>query len=114
MPKVFGMHEIELRPGVTSEEYVHFYTKELAPLPELQGWKSYLLKADRGERAGKFLLLFEIESVDARDRYFPRPNTASEEVQQYLEQNPQAAAAWAKDDAFRSADRATDYIVIGD
>jgi hypothetical protein len=114
MPKVFGLHEIELRAGVTPEEYERFFTKELAPLPELQGWKSYLLKADRGERAGKFLLLFEIDSIEARDRYFPRPDEASEEVQQYLEQNPEAAAAWKKDDAFRSADISTDYIVVGD
>jgi hypothetical protein len=65
MPKVFGMHEIELRPGVTSEEYEHFYSKELAPLPELQGWKSYLLKADRGDRA-------ENSSYYSRSRA-PRP-----------------------------------------
>jgi hypothetical protein len=114
MPKVLGMHEIELRPGITPAEYEQFFTKELAPLPEFQGWKSYLLKADRGRRAGRFLQLFEIESVQARDRYFPRPGVESEEVGQYLEQNPEAAAAWAKDDAFIASRSSTDYIVISD
>jgi hypothetical protein len=115
VPKVFGMHEIELRPGVTPEEYEQFYANELASLPEFEGWKTYLLKGDRGERAGKFLLLFEIESEEARDRYFPRPEEESEEVQRFLEQHPQAAAAWEKESTFLTEPYPrTDYVVVGD
>jgi hypothetical protein len=113
VPKVFGMHEIELRPGVKPEEYEQFYTKELASLPEFEGWKTHLLKGDRGERAGKFLLLFEIESEEARDRYFPRPEEESEEVRRFLEQHPQAAAAWEKESTFLTDPHPrTDYIVV--
>ena len=115
MPKVFGMHEIELRPGVTPEEYEQFFTKELASVPELPGWKAYLLKADRGERAGKLLLLFEIESVEARDRYFPRPEEESEEFRTFLEQRPDVAAAWEKDSSLLAEPfPRTDYVVVGD
>jgi hypothetical protein len=36
MPKVFGPHEVESRPGVTPEEYEKFLPKEFAPLLEFQ------------------------------------------------------------------------------
>ncbi len=111
MPKVFALHEIELPPGVTLEEYEQFFAKELAPVPELPGWKIHLLKADRGERAGKLLLLAEIESVEARDRYFPRPEEVSEEWTRFVEQHP-GAAAWEK--IHSKPHNWTDYVVVGD
>jgi hypothetical protein len=48
MPKVLGPHEVELPSGVTPEEYEQVFGKELASLPDFQGWKTYLLKGDRG------------------------------------------------------------------
>ena len=71
MPTVYGLHEIELQPGVEPDEYERFFAEEVAPTVELPGWKTRLLKGDRGERAGKYLVLLEIESLEARDRYFP-------------------------------------------
>jgi len=111
VPKVFGLHEIELPPGVTPEEYEQFFAKEIAPVPELPGWKTYLLKGERGERAGRLLLLHEIETVEARDRYFPRPEEVSEEWGQFVEQNPEAAA-WER--VHPEPHNWTDYIVVVD
>src|SRR6187200_2399509 len=62
MPKVFAVHEMELEPGVEPEEYERFFAEEIAPMAELPGWKTRLLKGDRGARTGKYLVLFEIES----------------------------------------------------
>jgi hypothetical protein len=87
------------------------FAKELASVPELPGWKTYLLKADRGERAEKLLLLFEVESVEARDRYFPRPEEVSEEWGRFVEQHPEAAA-WQK--IHSEPHNWTDYVVVGD
>jgi hypothetical protein len=53
MPKVFGLHEVELPAGLTPEEFEEGLGKQPASLPEYEGWKTYLLKGDRGERAGK-------------------------------------------------------------
>jgi hypothetical protein len=39
MPKVFGLHEMELPPGVEPEEYERFFAEEIAPMPKLPGWK---------------------------------------------------------------------------
>jgi hypothetical protein len=114
MPKVLGLHEVELPPGVTPEEYEQVFAKELASLPDFQGWKTYLLKGDRGERAGKFLLQFEVESVEARDRYYPRPEEESEEARRFAEEHPEATAVWEKYAGFLSEPHSsTDYLVIG-
>jgi len=86
VPKVFGMHEIELQPGVEPEDYERFFAEELAPTLKLPGWKTHLLRGDRGARGGKYLVLHEIESLDAHDRYFPGPGEQWEEFTRFLEQ----------------------------
>jgi hypothetical protein len=86
------------------------------PLRILQGWKTYLLKGNRGEGAGKLQLTFEIESVEARDRYFPRPGPGgeSEEFRQFQEQHPEATAASEKYTGFLVEPHSwTDYLVVG-
>ncbi len=110
MSKVFGVREIELQPGVEPHEFERFFAEEIASLPEVPGWKSRLLRGDRGARAGKFLILFEVDSVEARDRFHPGPNEASEEWRQYLEQHPEVAAAWHK--CMSEADIWTDYVTV--
>jgi hypothetical protein len=80
-------------------------------LPEVPGWKFHLLKGDRGARAGEFLILFEMDSVEARDRFFPGPNQESEEWRRYLEQHPEVVAAWDKL-GISEADIWTDYITV--
>jgi hypothetical protein len=58
-----------------------------------------------GARAGKYLVLLEIESLEARDRYFPRAGEESEEVTRFFEQHPDAAAAWEKWQKWASSGR---------
>jgi len=96
MAKVFGLHEIELRPGVTDEEYEQFLRDKVSPLANFPGWKWYLLKGNRGERDGKYLLLLEIESVEARDRFAPMPDQDSEESRQFTEAHPENLAVFAE------------------
>jgi hypothetical protein len=118
MPKVYGLHEIELQPGVEPDEYERFFTEEIARSPMVPGWKVHLLKGDRGARAGKFLVLLEIESLESRDRYFPRPGEESEQYTQFFEQHPEAASAfekWQKLGPFGSeTDVSTDYVVVAE
>jgi hypothetical protein len=118
MPTVCGLHEIELQPGVEPEEYERFFAEEIAPSPMVPGWKVHLLRGERGARVGKFLVLLEIESVEARDRYFPNPGEESEEVTRFFEQHPEAAAAlekWNKMGPFGSrTDISTDYVAVAE
>jgi hypothetical protein len=117
MAKVFGVHEIELRPGVTAEEFERFLAQEYAPAeaPPPAGLKVYHLKGDRGERAGKYLVLIEIDSVETRDHYFPAPGELSAAAQQYFDQRSESQQALdAKMDTLVTpvGEIYTDYVVI--
>jgi hypothetical protein len=83
--RVFGMHEIELNPGVKEEDFENFFLNELATAPLYQGWSVRLLKGDRGARKGKYLVLIDIESLEARDRFSPAHNQGSGESDQFEE-----------------------------
>ena len=114
MARVIGMHEVQLPAGVTPEEYEQQFGNELATLPDHPGWKTYLLKGDRGDRAGQYLLLFEIESVEARAQIFPRPDEVSEEYGRFREQHPESTAVWDKyAGGLADPHGTTDYVVIG-
>jgi hypothetical protein len=110
MPKVFGLHEIELRPEVDPAEYERCIAEQVAT--RIPGWTVHLLKGDRGPRAGKFLVLYEIESVEARDRYFPNEGQFSEEFTSFMDQHPELAAALQKSRSFEAADITTDYLGV--
>jgi hypothetical protein len=111
MPKVFGIREIELRPDADANEYERFCREDVLPKIGLEGWKIYLLRGDRGSRGDKFAWLFEIESTDARDRYFPAHNELSEEITRWFEQHPEAWMA-LQPGTFVEAENDTDYLDI--
>jgi hypothetical protein len=95
MSKVFGMHMIALKPGVKAESFEKLVKEEVLPLPSLADVQGYLLKGDRGDREGKYLVTYEFESVEVRDRYYPSPGEFSEEAQQVLESWAIAMEKWA-------------------
>ena len=76
MPKVYGIHVVELNEGVTAAAFEQFVVERFLPaLPfdRTPGVKASLLRADRGDRMGKYIFLFEFDSAPTRDRYFPEP-----------------------------------------
>jgi hypothetical protein len=112
MAKVFGVTPIELRPGVSGEDFVRFWIEEYAPLGVRLGWISHVLKADRGERAGKYAVIWELPSVESRDRVIPVPGgPISEEALRLL------GPDWDKLNemlsSFVSGLPFTDYVEIG-
>ena len=117
MTKVISIHEIELRPGVTTEEFERFLTAEylpgVAPMPP--GVSVAYLKGDRAERAGKFAVLFEVDSVELRDRFFPRSSEPSAELQYWRGRRTAAQEALEEKMHTFAAEIGeifTDYIVI--
>lgn len=109
MPKVFGIREVELRPDADPDEYERFCREELLPQIDLDGWNVHLLRGDVGQRAGRFAWLFEIESTDARERYFPTYDQPSEEMARWFEQHPEALRA-LQPGTFVEAENHTDYL----
>ncbi|GAA1998121.1 hypothetical protein [Microbacterium pumilum] len=71
MGKIYGLHSLELRPGVTGEDFERFLTSSIAQLPRMPGWRVALLKGDRGDQVGQYLALVEVDSIEARDRVSP-------------------------------------------
>jgi hypothetical protein len=112
MAKVYGLHEIELRPGADPAEF-----EQLVAAPEVEqfeGWTAHLLKGERGERTGKYMLLIEIESIEARDRYSPSPNEASAEAEELSRRNAAYWERWQKLATMPGDDTVfTDYVVVG-
>jgi hypothetical protein len=112
MSKVFGMHMIALKPGVKAEDFEKFVTEEVYPLFSLEGSEVYLLKGDRGDREGKYLVVQEFESVEVRDRYFPSPGEMSKEAQKVFESYAVAIEKWTTL-ATPTDVIYTDYVVVG-
>jgi hypothetical protein len=114
MARVVGLHEIELRPGTDPTEFERV-AAEVVSLPMFEGWTTRLLKGERGARAGKYLLVFEIVDQEARDRYFRAEHQGSDEIGRSEEQNRQAADAWERLHALGvDSDITTDYVVVAE
>ena len=84
MAKIFAFIPLELRPGITEQEFIKFYYEQYAPFGARLGWKGSVLKADRGERAGKFAAIWEIPTVEQRDRFQPALDQLTEEAKRLL------------------------------
>ena len=59
-----------------------------------------LLKGDRGDREGKYLVMFEVESVERRDELFPEAGPAarqmSGELMQWMSGAGPSLARWSE------------------
>jgi hypothetical protein len=99
MPKVYGLHQVQLRPGVKPEDFEELVIGEIYPLPRPEGCDVFLLKGEKGDREGRYLFVMEFESLEARDRRL-----------QSLE--PEARAAYESFNAMVLRVY-TDYVVVG-
>jgi len=73
-PPVISVREFELRSGVKAEEFEKYAREELtrALSQAKTGTRFRILKGDRGDRKGAYLLIWEFESVAARNEFFPK------------------------------------------
>jgi hypothetical protein len=94
---VFSLREFELKSGVKAEEFDAFVRKEMAGAlaKNVTGMKMRVLKGDRGARKGAYILVWEFDSVAARDRYFPKEggwsSPAFQPVQKQIKNHAQSA-----------------------
>lgn len=84
MAKIYGISPIELCEGVKSEDFEAFWLSEYGPQGAILGWTSHLLKGDRGERVGKYTVMWEIPSIETRDRITSADNNLTELGKQLL------------------------------
>ena len=119
MAKVFGMHMVGLRPGIKGEDFEKFFHEKVIPLPHFPGDKVYLLKGDRGDREGRYLLMLEFESIEIRDRFNPTPDQPSDEALRFIKAHKDAIfpvlAEWEKLASGIGAPTIyTDYVVVSE
>ena len=92
MTRMVCIHEFEPKPGVNQAD-LEQAVRAFVAQPLLSGWRSALLKSDRGTRSGGVGLLFEVESIEARNRLNPGDGF-SEEFDQFLASHPEWMPAW--------------------
>ena len=112
MATVLGIHQLDLKPGVTDEqadEMAARLTREVS----VPGTTTRVAKGDRGARAGQYVMVTEIDSVDRRDRYFPLSGEESVEFNQHAA--PLAGLMEQVEAVFVFPDpNFTDYVVMGE
>ncbi|MHC4621334.1 MAG: hypothetical protein ACYTEQ_26630 [Planctomycetota bacterium] len=114
MSKVLSMRKVALQPGVKAEDYEKFVVEDVYPLPWPKGMKVYLLRGDRGDREDRYLVMYEFESVEARNRLFPSEDSQedSKEWQEFMQAHK---AVWEKGAPLAIGGGIyTDYVVIGE
>ncbi len=117
MGKVYSMHLVALRPGVTQEEFEQFVRREVHNMKTYEGWQLSILKGDRGERKDRYLVMLEIESIAARNRFFPSNWAFSPDSARFHAQHPEVREILAKWKAlatpfWEGIDLYTDYVVV--
>lgn len=86
---LIGIHKltITVNTGYTVDEFMDFFTNKFIPKYEEihPGLKIYVVKGNRGEEENKLGLLFMFNSIDARDKYWPKMGESSLLEQHNLE-----------------------------
>ena len=115
MSKVFGMHAVELKPGVDEREFEDFICNQLIPVYRVvPGQTIHLLKGDRGERNGKYMVLIELESQARRDHIYPAEGGIADDVVQLVgDADPIFEKLATYVESFPD-DTVTDYVIVSD
>ncbi|GAA3690561.1 hypothetical protein GCM10022204_01890 [Microlunatus aurantiacus] len=115
MARVLGVHEIELKPGVDPDRFEKA-ASEVVTSAQPEGWRTLVLKGERGPRSGNYLIIFEIDGPEARDRLYPAEGQASaEESDRFDREHPETAAAWERlSELIVHFEVATDYMVLAE
>lgn len=71
--EVVAMREFEVKDGKEAE-FETFVNSTVHPAYQehLEGMTAYVLKGDRGERNGKYLMVYCFDTYERRDSYFPK------------------------------------------
>lgn len=95
---VFSLYyiAIDTEAGITPQAFETFVRNKGVHIPCYPGWSWTLLRGLRGERAGQYLMLFEIESAELRDRYVTADGNQTALARQFWLQHPEAETLLAE------------------
>lgn len=106
MPRVYGIHEVMIHPDFTNEDFERYVAEELPKVKQPEGSRVWVLRGNRGDRQGRYIVVYEFASVEAQERLWPG-NLASEEMKAWQAKNAEHSRKWA---AFFEHTIYTDYI----
>jgi hypothetical protein len=112
---LFSIRELELRAGVKPEEFENYVRQELthALSQAKTGAHFRILKGDRGDRKGGYILIWEFESVAARNEFFPKEGGGASPACQ--QQWKRIKLAMEKFSAYvKEKHNYTDYVTLAD
>ena len=115
MAKVFGIHQLELKNDADTAEFERVVSDEFNALPQLAGWERSIVKGERGDNVGKYLLIFEAESLKKRNRDVPGDGPLSPELQKWYDTSLpmlDKLSSYLTIPLFRGS-VFTDYVVVG-
>lgn len=112
MPEEVLIEPVMLRPGVSEADFERFVTERYYAMSRLSGEEGYLLKGDRGDRAGKYMLLIAYDRVEVRNRRSTSGGQLSREMQQWADSSlvQTTVAQW---DSLAHTGLYTSYVVLG-
>lgn len=118
--RAFSIHYIatDLKAGVTNKDFEDFVREKGVYIPNYPGWKWCLLRGFRGERVGQYIMLYEMESIEARERYVDSKGMKTEEGKAFWDAHPEATqilAEWKQYASFSNPPTLyTDYHVLAE
>ena len=97
MTRAFTFWTMELKQGVTEEEFEKFLNEEWPSFVHPPGRTGGWFKGIRGEREGKYLSYVEIEDYEAyRDRFYTSDGEPNEELKRHFETHPKNGELFEK------------------
>lgn len=77
---MIGVHMLDLQEGVTTEEFDAFVTGPFDKLwrEPIGGIQARIEQGNRGEEKGRYAIIWEFDSVELRDTYFPDATTITQ------------------------------------
>ena len=86
MAKVFSIHHLELKNAADAAQFEQVVIDEFEKLPQWEGWQGWIAKGERGDEVGKYVMIWEIESLESRDRATPSLGVVTAEGEAWLAQ----------------------------
>jgi hypothetical protein len=112
--RLLGIHYLSLKDGVEPEDFERFIVEEWNPVmsDRFPGIHWMVVKGERNARDGEYLSVFDIQSVNVRDWYFPTPE-ASEAWDAIWETCGEACSSlWERFSSMTEETRYADYVEI--
>ncbi|MFP1723972.1 hypothetical protein ACLECX_13215 [Lonsdalea quercina] len=116
--RIIGIHNLALRTGVTPAEFECFIAENHHRIEDYPGWKFHLLKGERGNRLDQYVVMMEIESVEALTVFYPEADIGTQETDKFAQAHrdtKQMYEEWKKLASFSGSPQIyTDYISVAE